>query len=133
IAFFNRLNQFYLTFAEKNKDHEISPEQWKEYGESVEFFILNRPMPDFHPPELGNIKLTDQKFQRLLEKLRVGDRRDEAELASAARGYVITGAEGTERFLNQTRAALLDKQNQGGWPYRSSLIHPVESRQVMLN
>jgi hypothetical protein len=132
IPFFQRLARFYVAIAEKNKAREVLPANWAEYGESAEFFVLNRPMPAFVPAPLGEVKFSDPNFQRLLEKRRADYHAENAELSNAARTYLNAGSDRMEQFLNQAKAALLDPANQGGWPFRSSLIVEGEARLVML-
>jgi hypothetical protein len=133
IPLFQRLAKFYVAISEKNKAKEVLPGNWAEYGESAEFFVLNRPMPTLVPPPLGDLKLSDANFQRLLEKRRSDFRSESEELSNAGRSYANSGADRVDQFLNQTRAALLDPAQQGGLPFRSSLIAENEARTVMLS
>jgi hypothetical protein len=129
IPYFQRLENFYLTFADENKAKEVPPDL-KASGELPEFYVLALPVPGYLSP-LGDLKFSDRRFQSLfLRKYALGDRPD-SEIAMAAQKYATSGSDGLDLFIDQVCASLLDPDNQGELPYRNKLLQSPASRTLL--
>jgi hypothetical protein len=129
VAFFKRLEKFLLSVVERNKTREQPPD-WKALGESAEYFVLNYPIPGFASPPLGTLKLSDKRFQSLLEKRTSPAPHNE--LRASAEVYTRGGDTAMERALNYAKAALIDPQDYDMWAYASPIVWDPKARQFLL-
>jgi len=130
VPYFQRLEKFYLGLAAANIPTETPPDL-KKSGETPEFYALALPIPDQRPP-LGDLKFTDLRFKFLLTRAYANDGKPDDEIATAAEKYAGSSADALNQYLDQIRAALLDPDNQGGWPFRSYLVSMPVSRTLMM-
>jgi hypothetical protein len=117
----------------KAGDGDPVPDPWA-WGVEPEFAALYLPYPaaPAPAPALGTLALSDHAFQACFTAAL--DQAPEVSLqARRAQAYAnVAEGEGTEGFLGQVKAAILDEQKHGGWPFRSGLIWEASDRATIL-
>lgn len=107
------------------------PDAWA-WDVEPEFAALYLPYPSAPGVEAGELALSDREFTDCLRKSLA----EAPEVSLPARRRqawrVVTQGEGADRYLNQVKAAVLDAENHGGWPYRSAIIWEPAARTAVL-
>ena len=139
IAYFQRLEKFYLGLAAANQPKETPPDLNKS-GETPEFYVLALPIPDYKAP-LGDLNLSDPRFEVLLGRSYTqstawsngtSDQPD-ADLASATDAYANSKAAGLDvQYLDKVRAAALDPIKYDSWPFDNDIVANTFSRNQLM-
>jgi hypothetical protein len=139
IAYFQRLEKFYLELAAANQPTETPPSLDKS-GETPEFYVLALPVPDYKAP-LGDLNLSDRRFKVLLARSYAQsaapshwttDQPDE-DLASATDAYANSKAASLDvQFLDKVRAAALDDLKYGSLPFDNDIVQNTVSRTLLM-
>jgi hypothetical protein len=131
IPYFQRLEKFYLALAAANQPKETLPDASKT-GESPEFYVLAMPIPICEPP-LGELHFTDLRFNSLLSRAyATSESGSDAEVVAAAAQYANKQADGIERYLNYTKAALLNPVRFNDLLYANRSVADSFSRKLLI-
>lgn len=112
-------------------DGDPAPDAWA-WDVDPEFAALYLPYPAVPGVEAGALALTDRDFADCLRKSLAETPEASLPARRQQAWRVVTQGEGADRYLNQVKAAILDSENHGGWPFRSSLIWEPPARTAML-
>ena len=103
------------------------PDPWA-WGVDPDFAALYLPYPAVPGPALGNFTCTDPVFLKLVLDA-VGQSPDASLPARRQQANRHVGeGNGTTAFIGQVKAAILDSDRHGGWPFRSGLIWEQPAR-----
>ena len=130
IPYFQRLEKFYISVAAANQPKEIEPDVTKT-GESPEFYVLAMPIPWCVPP-LGDLHFTDLRFNSLVNRVYAARSGLDAETKAAAEDYAHSKADDLDRYLDNTKASILDRERLGGIIYDSNLVNQPISIKVLI-
>jgi len=130
IPYFRRLEKFYLAIAAANQPKEIEPDV-AGTGESPEFYALAMPIPWCVPP-LGDLHFTDLRFNSLVGRVYAARFDLDAETKAAADDYANSNADDLDRYLDNTKASILDRERLGGIIYDSNLVNQPISIKLLI-
>ncbi len=139
IAYFQRLEKFYLGVAAANQPNETPPSLGNS-GETPEFYLLALPIPDYKAP-LGDLNLSDPRFKLLLGRsyaqsaaLTYGTSdKPDADLASATGAYANSkAADLGVQYLDKVRAAALDPIKYESLPFDNVTVRNTVSRNLLM-
>ena len=125
--FLDRLAVFYQAVAARGRSpaKTLSPAA---FGVDVPFFVLCYPYPVTATHTTRSFD-SDPEYQVLFDKATSGLTVFTEELRSKATRYANPGTNNdTEVYVGQVKAALLDGDNHGGWPFRSALVYSEPNR-----
>ena len=112
-------------------DGDPLPDPWA-WGVDPDFAALYLPYPAVPGPALGNFACTDQAFLKMVQDA-VGQSPDASLPARRQQAYrQVDEGHGTTRYLGQVKAAILDGDHHGGWPFRSRLIWEKPERLLVI-
>lgn len=132
--FLGSLLQFYRKVAEHPMSQdEVAP--LKAYQVDAHFFALCYPYP-ITPGTRPYTFPADPTFQDNFSKAFTGSKTRvifQDELAGVAMTLAgLKEGDPVERYMRQVKAAVLDFENHGGWPYRSALIWSASQSDTMI-
>jgi len=102
-----------------------------ELGVEPAFAALYFPYPAVAVPEMGTMRLSDVAFQVLLARRRSDPIGSQADRQREAR-QMMAGDDASDHFLGLVKAALIDPDNHGGWPFRYEPLWDAASRKPLV-
>ncbi len=98
------------------------------YDVDADFFAFCYPYPVTAPKAAHSFEF-DPDYQALFDRATSGLAVSDDDFRGKAYGYANPGTSNdTERYIGQVKAALLDQENHGGWPFRSTVIYSEPGR-----
>ena len=124
---------FLQTVARRQADGERPPDP-AACGVSAMTFVLWYPWPLVMGAPVGAWPEAD--FATLIEDCRqlpAALRADRQELSDRAFALPLSGQAASDHYLSLVRAALVDPERHGGWPYRAEYIAHPEGRKKVIS
>jgi hypothetical protein len=83
-------------------------------------------------PPLGDLHFTDLRFNSLVNRVYAARSGLDAETKAAAEDYAHSKADDLDRYLDNTKASILDRERLGGIIYDSNLVNQPISIKVLI-
>jgi len=131
IPFYAEVAEFYLSVARHNLPKQKPPD-WKVHGVGIDFYVICYPYPRYIPAPIGEINLSDKKFQELLVKYHKSDFKRDPESDRLAAKYAHgEKPNNTEKYIGLIKHDLLDA-GSARCTFHSYLISKEEQRAPVL-
>lgn len=127
-----QLADFYFSIAQRNKNGEQDPDP-SAHGVDLDYFVFCYPYPYVQIPSLGDLHLSDARFQKLLELERQGRVLKRSAFSYYERNQAASSIIDKKLiFFNTIKASLINPENHAGWPYRHKDLFYNDSRKAII-